>query len=337
MTAMTPRPTVPAGHAFEHGGDIARPGQRRALSWALGVNIALLVVEVIGGIVFGSLALLADAAHLISDVAGLGIALGALILTARPVSIRHSFGFARAEVMAAQVSALLLLAAGVWILIEGVTRLGDPVPVQGAGLAAIATLGLVVNAGSAIVVHRPQGESLNMRASFVHLATDAAGSLGAVVAGLVIMGWGWARADSVVSIATAALVLWTGWGLLRESTHVLMEGTPRGLDPDEVTAAIAHVDGVVGVHHLHLWNLASDVPTASAHVVLPGQPTLREAQQTADAVRVALADRFALTNVTLELEDTTTPATTPTDPSSFPGPPRTPTPAPTTDRTPTES
>ncbi len=307
LTAVAAPPVAPAGHAFEHAGDIARPGQRRALGWALGVNIALLVTEVIGGIVFGSLALLADAAHLVSDVAGLGIALGALVLTTRPVSTRHSFGFARAEVMAAQVSALLLLAAGVWILVEGVSRLGAPVPVQGAGLAVVATLGLVVNAGSAIVVHRAQGRSLNMRASFVHLATDAAGSLGAIVAGVVIMGWGWDRADSVVSIATAALVLWTGWGLLRESTHVLMEGTPRGLDPDQVTAAIAHVDGVVGVHHLHLWNLASDVPAASAHIVLSGQPTLHQAQRTADAVRAALADQFDLTNVTLELEDTTTP------------------------------
>ena len=301
--------TAPRGaHAYEHGGDIARPGQRRALGWALGVNIALLVAEVAGGIMFGSLALLADAAHLVSDVAGLGIALGALLLTARPVSTRHSFGFARAEVMAAQVSALLLLGAGVWILIEAVSRLGEPVAVQGGGLAVVATLGLVVNAGSAIVVHRAEGESLNMRASFVHLATDAAGSLGAIIAGLVIVGWGWSRADSVVSIATAVLVLWTGWGLLRESTHVLMEGTPRGLDPEKVTAAIAGVPGVLDVHHLHLWNLASDVPAASAHVVLSGQPTLREAQRTADDVRATLAEEFTLTNVTLELEDTTTPS-----------------------------
>ena len=303
MTATEPQPVAVVGHAFEHGSDIARPGQRRALGWALGVNIALLVAEVIGGIVFGSLALFADAAHLVSDVAGLGIALGALLLTARPVSTRHSFGFARAEVMAAQVSALLLVAAGVWILIEAITRMSEPVSVQGAGLAAVATLGLVVNAGSAVVVHRAQGESLNMRASFVHLATDAAGSLAAIIAGLVILGWGWTRADSVASIATAVLVLWTGWGLLRESTHVLMEGTPRGLDPEAVTAAMADVEGVVGVHHLHLWNLASDVPAASAHVVLSGQPTLRQAQRTADDVRATLADQFALTNITLELEE----------------------------------
>jgi len=331
VTADVGLPAGLAGHAFEHGGDIPRPGQRRALGWALGVNIALLVVEVAGGIVFGSLALLADAAHLVSDVAGLGIALGALVLTARPVSARHSFGFARAEVMAAQVSALLLLGAGVWILFEGVTRLGVPVPVQGAGLAAVATLGLVVNAGSAVIIHRAQGESLNMRASFIHLATDAAGSLGAVVAGLVIVGWGWARADSIVSIATAVLVLWTGWGLLRESTHVLMEGTPRGLDPDQVTAAIEHVEGVVDVHHLHLWNLASDVPAASAHVVLAGQPTLHQAQRTADDVRAVLADQFALTNVTLELEESTTAANGTTQPHSHPRADQTPTSVSSTD------
>ena len=303
MTTPEAVPAALGAHAFEHAGDIARPGQRRALGWALGVNTALLVVEVVGGIVFGSLALLADAAHLVSDVAGLGIAVGAVILTARPVNARHSFGFARAEVMAAQLSALLLLAAGAWILVEGVTRLGDPVPVQGAGLAAVATLGLVVNAGSAVVIHRAQGESLNMRASFVHLATDAVGSLGALVAGVAIWAWGWVSADTIVSMATAALVLWTGWGLLRESTHVLMEGVPRSLDPERSSAAIAGVDGVVGVHHLHLWNLASDVPAASAHVVLAGQPTLHRAQQVGTAVKAALAERFALTNVTLELEE----------------------------------
>jgi cobalt-zinc-cadmium efflux system protein len=299
------------GHAFEDGADIARTGQRRALGWALGVNSALLVVEVAGGFVFGSLALLADAAHLVSDVAGLGIAVGALILTARPVSRRHSFGFARAEVMAAQVSALLLLAAGVWILFEGVARLSDPVPVQGAGLAAVAALGLVVNAGSAIVVHSAQGQSLNMGASFVHLATDAAGSLGALLAGVAIWAWGWASADAIVSMATASLVLWTGWGLLRESTHVLMEGTPRELDPETVLAVIGGVDGVVNAHHLRLWNLASDVPAASAHVVLAGQPTLHQAQQVGAQVKAALAGRFALTNVTLELEENPTVAPPP--------------------------
>jgi cobalt-zinc-cadmium efflux system protein len=290
------------GHAFEHNPDPRRTGQRSALGWALGANAALLVVEVIGGLVFGSLALLADAAHLLSDVAGLGIALGALALTARPVSDRHSFGFARAEVLGAQISALLLLLAGAWILVEAMARLRAPAPVEGAGLAAVATVGLVVNLGSALLVHHAQGQSLNMRASFVHLATDAVGSLGAMVAGLLILGWGWARADSLASVSTAVLVLWAGWGLLRDTTHVLMEGTPRGLDAETVRAAVLAVDGVADVHHLHLWTLASDVPTLSAHVVVPGDPTLRAAQRTADQIRAMLEAGFALTHVTLELE-----------------------------------
>lgn len=292
----------PVTHAFDHAPDPARPGQRRALGWALAVNTGLLVVEVIGGFVFGSLALLADAVHLVSDVAGLGIALGALVLAARAVSNRHSFGFARAEVLAAQLSAVLLLAAGAWIIVESVTRLRDPTSVGGGGLVAIATLGLLVNAGSAIVVHRSQGESLNMRASFAHLATDAVGSLGAIIAGVLILGWGWMRADAVASIATAILVLVAGWGLLRETTHVLMEGAPRGLDPGLIRAAMLDVDGITDVHHLHLWNLASDVPALSAHIVLAGEPTLRQAQDTTDQVRAALDEQFAIANVTLEPE-----------------------------------
>jgi cobalt-zinc-cadmium efflux system protein len=291
-----------AVHEFEHGTDPVQLNQRRALTWALGVNAGLMIVELVGGIVFGSLALIADAAHLLSDVAGLGIALGGLALAARPISIRHSFGFARAEVMAAQVSALLLLSAGGWILFEGLTRIVDPEPVNGAGLALVATVGLIVNIGSAVLVHRAQGESLNMRASFVHLATDAAGSLGAIIAGLVILSTGWLRADSIVSIATAALVLWAGWKLLRDTIHVLMEGTPRGMDSERVRSSILAFDNVADVHHLHLWNLASDVPTLSAHVVITGEPTLRQSQDTADRIRAALKETFDLTHVTLELE-----------------------------------
>lgn len=172
----------------------------------------------------------------------------------------------------------------------------------GGGLVAIATLGLLVNAGSALVVHRAQGESLNMRASFAHLATDAVGSLGAIITGVLILGWGWMRADAVASTITALLVLVAGWGLLRETTHVLMEGSPRGLDLALIRAGMLSVDGITDVHHLHLWNLASDVPALSAHIVLDGEPTLREAQNTTDQVRAALEQQFAIANVTLESE-----------------------------------
>jgi cobalt-zinc-cadmium efflux system protein len=272
------------------------------LSWALRVNVALLVVEAVGGLLFHSLALLADAAHLVSDVAGLGIALVALRLTARPASTQHSFGLARAEVLAAQASVLLLLGAGGWILVESLGRIRNPVLVNGAGLTVVATVGLAVNLGSALLIRRSVGASLNMRASFVHLATDAVGSVGAIIAGLLILGWNLERADPVVSMATAILVLWAGWGLLRDTTHVLMEGSPRGLDPEQVRDAILAVDCVGDVHHMHLWNLASDIPALSAHVVVSGEPTLRDAQGTARQVKSVLAEQFDITNVTLELE-----------------------------------
>ena len=265
--------------------------------------MALFALEVTGGIAFGSLALLADAADRVSDVIALGVAIAAVVLAARPVTSGHSFGFARVEVMAGQVTALIMLVAGLWIVTEALDRLRDPVPVDGAGLAAVAALGLVFNGASAALVRRDQGQSLNMRACFAHLATDAAGSLAALIAGMTILAWGWTRADAVASLGTSILILWAASRLLRESIHVFMEAAPRGLDPQQVRAVIQDVDGVVDVHHLHLWSLASDVPACSAHVVLADQPTLAEAQQSGMAIKAALADQFALTRVTLELED----------------------------------
>lgn len=197
---------------------------------------------------------------------------------------------------------MLPFAAGGWILVENLSRLKDPEPVNGARLAAIATVGLVVGLGSAVLVHRAEGDSLNMRASFVHLATDAAGSLAAAVAGLLILAFGWVRADALASAAIAALVLWAGWRLLRDATHVLMEGTPRGLDTDQVRAEILDDDGVTEVHHLHLWHHASDIPTLSPHVMVPGDPGLRDPQGVVDNARTMLAEKFALHHTTLEIE-----------------------------------
>ncbi len=301
-TAPAAGPEALDGHAVEHSTPLPNRQRRSALGWALGLNAALLVGEALAGLAFGSLALLADATHLVSDVAGLGIALAGTVLAARPVSTRHSFGLARAEILAAQVSAVLLLAAGGWIEVESLRRLQHPAGVNGAGLAAVAAGGLLVNLFSAVLVHRQAGHNLNMRASFLHLLTDAAGSLGAVTAGLVIVATGWTRADPAISAATAALVIWAGWRLLRETTHVLMEGTPRDLDPGTVRDVLLAVPGVEDVHHLHLWTLTSEAPALSAHLVLTGEPTLRQAQHTAGLARATLVERLAVTHVTLELE-----------------------------------
>jgi len=289
-------------HAYEHIQADRHPGQLRALWVALVANALLMVVEVIAGIAFGSLALLADAGHLVADVAGLAVAIAGLHLAVRPATVLHTFGFERAEVLAAQISGLLMIGAAVWVSLEAVGRLLDPAPVDGRGLIAVAAVGLVVNLGSSVIVHRASGSSLNMRGAFLHLATDAIGSLGTIVAGILILGWGLYRADPAMALVISVLVIWSAWGLLRETTHVLMEGAPKGIDPEEVDRAITAEEAVQGVHHLHLWNLASDVPALSAHVVLAGEPSMREAQRIGEQLKAMLADRYGVQHVTLEME-----------------------------------
>lgn len=279
-----------------------RRRQRRALTVALVANGAYLVVEFVGGVVFGSLALLADAAHMLSDVAALGIALTAQRLLDRPATGTHSFGLQRAEVLGAQANGLILLAASLWIVVEAVDRLGQPHEVAGFGLLVVATIGLLVNAGTAAYLHRVRGESLNVRGALVHLVADGLGSLGAVTAGIAVLIWGANWTDAVASLLIAALVVWSAWRLLQETTHVLLEGTPRGIDVGDVTRALASHPQVDAVHHLHVWSLASDVPSLSAHVVITHDPGLHEAQLLGDELKALLGERFGITHATLELE-----------------------------------
>jgi cobalt-zinc-cadmium efflux system protein len=290
-------PTV-AGHT--HG--VSRSVQRRALWIALAANAAFLGAELAGGLAFRSLALLADAAHMLSDVAGLVIALVAQRLLDRPATARHTFGMQRAEVLGAQANGLTLLAVSGWIVFEAVGRIGTPADVVGPGVLVVATLGLGVNVASAVVLGRAQGASLNMRGAFVHMAADAAGSLAAIAAGVAIVVWSAGWVDPAASIVIAALVLWSAWGLLRDTSNVLLEGVPRGMDPSAITAAILAEHDVSAVHHLHLWNLASDVPALSAHVVLEGERSLHDAQTTGERLKVMLETNHGIAHATLELE-----------------------------------
>lgn len=280
----------------------SREAQQRALLIVLAANGAFLVVEVVGGLAFSSLALLADAAHMLSDVAAITVALVAQRLATRPPSTRHSFGLQRAEVLGAQANAALLLAAAGGIFFEAFRRLDDPHEVEGVGLAVVATAGLLVNVGSAVLLARVRGRSLNMRSALVHMLADAAGSVAAVAAGVAVIVWGVDGVDPVASMVIAALVVWAAAQLLRESAHVLLEGTPPGIDPVAVEAAMADVEGIETVHHLHVWNLASDVPALSAHLVIEGEVSLHEAQRRAGEVRARLAERFGIGHATLEVE-----------------------------------
>lgn len=285
-----------------HGSGAARVHQRRALVVALVLNGGFLVVEVVGGLVFGSLALLADAGHMLSDVVALGVALVAHGLVARPATSRHSFGLQRAEVLAAQANAVLLLAVSGWLVFEALSRIGNPSDVDGAGMLVVGLLGLAANVASMVVLGRAAGESLNLRGALLHMTADTAGSVGVLVAAVAVLVADATWVDPAASLVISALVAISAWRLLRDTTHVLLEGTPAGIDPDTVTAAIAADADVEAVHHLHLWHLASDTTALSAHVVLRDTDSLHDAQVVGDRLKHLLAERFDVGHATLELE-----------------------------------
>jgi cobalt-zinc-cadmium efflux system protein len=282
--------------------DRHRDRQRRALGVALVANGGFLVVEVAGAFVFGSLALLADGAHMVSDVAALSIALVAQRLSVRPATARHTYGLVRAEVIGAQANAVLLLLASAWIVREALGRLRDPHDISGAGLLVVASAGFVINIVSAVALERVADHSLNIRAAVVHMILDAAGSLAAITAGLAVVIWRARWADPAISLLIVVLVIAGAWRLLREATHVLMEGTPRDLDAGEIESFIEADPAVEGVHHLHVWNLASNVPALSAHVVIGGERTLHDAQIEGNRLRARLLERFGIEHTTFELE-----------------------------------
>jgi cobalt-zinc-cadmium efflux system protein len=274
----------------------------KLLVGALAANTLLAVVQVAGGLRFGSLALLADSAHQLVDVLGLGLALLGYRLARRPPSGRVSFGWGRADVLGAQASALLLLGTSIVVVIEAIRRLGNDPSIDGGPVVVIAVLGLIVNAGSAALLSRQQGGGMSTRAAVTHLIGDALGSAAVLVAGLA---WLVAEAGWVDPVVSILICCWTGWAalaLLRDSAGILLEATPPGIEPSAVSAALVEVPGVEAVHHLHVWAIAHDAPALSAHVVLAGEVSLHEAQARAVELRQLVADRFGIHHATFELE-----------------------------------
>ncbi len=288
----------------DHGSQGAQDGVlvRRALLVALVLNAGFMVVEVVGGIAFDSLALLADAAHMATDVAGLAIALVAQSLMLRPASARRTYGMRRAEALGGLANGVLILVTSLWIFYEASRRIGDPHDVGGVGILVVATIGLLINLGSAWMLARAPGRDLNLRGALVHMLSDAAGSVGVMVAGIGVLAFGADWLDPTMSILIGVLVAWAAWGLLRDAVNVLLEGVPRHVDVEEVEAALVAGADVEAVHHLHVWEIGSDLPALSAHIVLADAGTLHEAQERGDALKMMLAARFGIEHVTLELE-----------------------------------
>jgi cobalt-zinc-cadmium efflux system protein len=251
-----------------HAHDEVQVESRRALGLALAVTAAYTVVEVVGGLLIGSLAVLADAVHMLSDNVAIALALVAVWLGGRPATPERTYGFRRAEVLAALANGVALVALSIWIFYEAFRRFRDPPEVLGGWMIAIGIAGIAVNLAAGAILFRARGASLNVEAAFRHVFADLLGSVGVVAAAVVIVTTGWLEADPVASVLIGVLVLVSSWAILRDSTSILLEGAPSGIDTRTVGERLARAPGVVEVHDLHVWTITSGFPALSAHVLV---------------------------------------------------------------------
>ena len=281
----------------DHASAAAR--HRGRLAAVLVMSLGVLVVEVVGAAVANSLALLADAAHVLTDVSGIALALAAIWFAQKPASARRTFGSLRLEVFAAVANAVLLLVIAAFVLVQAVRRLSDPPEIQSAAMLAFALAGLAANAVSLFLLRDVQAESLNVRGAYLEVAGDLAGSVAVVVAAAVIWLTGWTWADVVASVVIGLLILPRTISLLRDAADVLLEATPKGVDLAHVRQHILEAPGVVDCHDLHAWTITSGMNVVSAHVVLEEGA---DAARALDVLSTCLADDFDIEHSTFQLE-----------------------------------
>jgi len=288
---------VGAHHDHSHGASAA--ADPRWLWVALWINLGFMVVEVVVGLLANSVALISDAAHMLTDAGAIGLAIAAVKLAERPPDGRFTFGLKRTEILSAQVNgAALLVLAGV-IGFEAVRRIGSPVDVEGAFVIAVGLAGAVANGAAAVAIARANRASLNVEGAFMHNLADLYSSLAAAGAGVLIVTTGFDEADGIAALSVCALMLYGGWGLLRDSGRVLLEGTPRGMDAREIGRAMAAHPGVEEVHDLHIWEVTSGFPALSAHVMVPAGEDCHARRR---ELTQLLADRFGIEHATLQVE-----------------------------------
>lgn len=254
----------------KHGRDKthAHITSRRGLTLSLLVTAAWFVMELAAGFYTNSLALLADAGHMLADLAALSLSLFALKISTLPATNEKTFGYLRAEILAALANGVFLVLIGLIIAYEAYQRLQSPPAVKSGIMLAVAVVGLAANLVSASLLSRSDLKNLNLRGAFLHVLGDILGSLGAIIAGILISVWGWRLADPVVSVVVAALILFSSWRLLRDSVDVLLEGTPRHLDIDSILSDLGGVPGVRSIHDLHVWSISSGMPAMSCHAIV---------------------------------------------------------------------
>ncbi|WP_093137760.1 cation diffusion facilitator family transporter [Pseudoxanthomonas sp. GM95] len=274
----------------------------KPLWWALGLTATFMVAEVVGGLVTNSLALLSDAAHMMTDVIALGVSLFAVRMAKRPADARNTYGYARMEALGALINGGLLFLVAGYILWEAVGRFRQPPEVASSGMLVIAVLGLVVNLISMRLLKAGSGDSLNVKGAYLEVWSDMLGSVGVIAGAIVIRFTGWTLVDPIIAVAIGLWVLPRTWTLLRAASHVLMQGAPSEIRVDDVRAALRNNRNVAQVHDLHIWSVSSKRPVLTAHVVLT------DASQSVDQVRqelsVMLDELFSIEEVTLQIEQT---------------------------------
>jgi cobalt-zinc-cadmium efflux system protein len=280
-----------------HGHSHHRAENTRRMAVALGINIAMLAAAIAGWLLFDSVALLADAGHVLSDIGAIALGMAAAWAATRPVGGRRTFGLGRAEIFAAFANGMLLIAVAAWVFVEAIGRFSDPPDVDGAGIAAVGAFGLLGNAVATLVLARGDRDDLNLEGVLRHSAADALGSLGALVAGVVIAAGGPPEADPVAALLIGCLIVIGSWRLIRDPLDVLLEAAPRGIDVNEVGDAMARVAGVREVHDLHVWTVTSGFLALAAH--LRTDPHADQDGVRAE-VEAVLRERFAITHTTLQ-------------------------------------
>lgn len=280
-----------------HGHDHFRPGNSRRMGVALAINVAMLAVAVVGWLAFESVALLADAGHVLSDIGAIALGMGAAWAASRPARGRRTFGLGRAEIFAAFANGVALVAVAAFVFVEAIGRFGDSPDVDGAGVAAVGAFGLIGNGVATYVLARGDRRDINLEGVLRHSAADALGSLGALAAGLVIVSGGPTEADAVAALLIGCLILLGSWRLIRDPLDVLLESAPRGIDVEEVGDAMCRVSGVREVHDLHIWTVTSGFPALAAHLRVDPH---RDHDEVRLAVETILHERFSISHTTLQ-------------------------------------
>ena len=284
------------------GGSVGTAGAKHAkrLAWALAMTATYMIAEVIGGLVTGSLALLADAAHMLTDVGGLALALLAIRFAAREATPRRTFGYLRMEVLSALANAVVLLLLTVYILYEAYQRFLSPPEVLGGPMLIVACIGLVVNLVSMWLLSSGSSESLNVKGAYFEVLSDMLGSIGVIVAALLMMWKGWALADPIIGAGIGLFIVPRTWSLLSQVTHILMEGTPPNVDIGAIEKKLLAIPGSVAVHDLHIWTVTSGFDAMSCHLVVANMSTAREALREA---RNLMKDEYGIEHTTIQVED----------------------------------